>query len=169
MDHVVHTDYGQLTFWWGDADEYDGDVNRFFGNQVNGLVGAADSEHLAFVLARRSGGSAVRVLMEPSQPPVEDDYQDVVEVSVEVSPGQQVRWSAWAGEDGGSLSIPPGQYRLRVSAKGRDEGAQGEFAESVVDWYLIQLWPHPVGEDAVIRTGSDDARYWHEQRGSRRS
>jgi hypothetical protein len=55
-----------------------------------------------------------------------------------------------------------------VSAAGRDAGAQSEFVDDVVDRYLLEVWPAPAASDAVLRVGSDDARYWHQTWGSRR-
>ncbi|EYR62717.1 hypothetical protein N866_05735 [Actinotalea ferrariae CF5-4] len=42
FDDVVHTDYGQLDLVWSDEGGFDGDFDRFFSGQLNGLVGAAD-------------------------------------------------------------------------------------------------------------------------------
>ncbi|WP_300078997.1 hypothetical protein [Propioniciclava sp.] len=72
------------------------------------------------------------------------------------------------GEESGPLAIPPGTYRVRVNARGRDAGRDGEFADAPCDWYLIELWPAPPGLDAILRTGSADANYWHAGVGSRR-
>jgi hypothetical protein len=44
-----------------------------------------------------------------------------------------------AGETSGQLDIPAGSYRLRVSARGRDVGAADEFADHIVDHYLLEL------------------------------
>ena len=40
---------------------------------------------------------------------------------------------SWAAETSGTLDLPAGSYRLRVSARDRDEGAAGEFSEGLVD------------------------------------
>ncbi len=167
LSQVVYTDYGQLTLEWGE-EIWDGDADRFFKDQQNGLVGAAVPDNVMIMLARRSGGSAVRIVLEASEPEASAEWEDVVEASFDLPPGRAMRWSTWAGESGASLAVPPGQYRLRVSAAGRDAGAQDEFADEVVDRYLIELWPAPVAPDAVLRVGSDDASYWHQTWGSRR-
>ena len=93
--------------------------------------------------------------------------EDVVEVSA-VVPAEPV-WISWARESEGDLELPAGTYRVRVSARGRDAGADGEFADGVVDSYLVEFWPGEVAEDAILRTVSEDARYWHREWGSRRS
>jgi hypothetical protein len=66
------------------------------------------------------------------------------------------------------LPIPAGRYRLRVSARGRDAGSDGEFEEGVVDTYLLEFWPAAVEPDAVLRVGGQDAAYWHDEVGGRR-
>ncbi|BCW78865.1 hypothetical protein [Arthrobacter sp. NicSoilC5] len=76
-------------------------------------------------------------------------------------------WSTWAGMDTGALVIPPGSYRVRVCARGRDEGHAGELSEGTVDDYLVQLWPAPWQPDEVLQVRSHDANYWHEEVGSR--
>jgi hypothetical protein len=42
LDEVIHTDYGQFDIVWSHQAGFDGNWNRFFKGQVNGLVGAAD-------------------------------------------------------------------------------------------------------------------------------
>jgi hypothetical protein len=138
LDQIVYTDYGQLTLEWGD-EIWDGDADRFFKDQQNGLVGAAVPGNVVIVLARRSGGSAVRIVLEASEPPASAEWEDVVEVSISLPAGRAVQWSTWAGESGGPLTVPPGQY-----------------------------WPATAALDAVPRVGSDNARYWHRTWGSRR-
>jgi hypothetical protein len=167
LNRLVDTDYGQLTLDWGE-DLWDGDADRFFKDQHNGLVGAAVSGTVVIMLARWSSGSAVRIVLEASEPRTNADWEDVVETSFDLPPGRLMRWSTWGGGSGGPLSVPPGQYRLRVSAVGRDAGVQNEFADEVVDRYLLELWPAPAAPDAVLRVGSDDARRWHQTWGSRR-
>ncbi|WP_238005274.1 hypothetical protein KZZ52_17190 [Dactylosporangium sp. AC04546] len=170
FDQVVHTDYGQFDLVWTGNGGFDGDFDRFFAGQVNGLVGASDSDGVYFNLARRSGGSPVRIVLMDA-PPRGDGapWEDVVEVSFTLPEGHEMRWCTWAGETGGALSgIPSGSYRLRVGANGRDQGRYNELSEGLFDSYLFQLWPAPPRSDAVLRIGSQDARYWHRQVGHRR-
>ena len=44
VDEVIHTSYGQFDLVWADGLGFDGDFDRFFAGQINGLVGAADSD-----------------------------------------------------------------------------------------------------------------------------
>jgi hypothetical protein len=169
LDQVIDTDYGQFDLGWSVPFGFDGDFDRFFEGQVNGLVGAADANGVYLNLARRSGGSKVRIeLVEQPPEPRLETWEDVVEVSVTIPQGADPRWASWAGADGGALLIPVGTYRLRVSARGRDAGRNGEFAEGVVESYLLEFWPAPIQPDAVVHVGSDDAAYWHQEIGGRR-
>ncbi|MEX0426151.1 hypothetical protein AB3X52_00860 [Nocardioides sp. DS6] len=168
FDEVVDTDYGQFDLGWGDGYGFDGDFDRFFAGQINGLVGAGMKAGLYLNLARRSGGSHVRVVSSDSEPTLDAEWEDVVEVSVTIPAGAASSWSTWSGEESGALALQPGTYRVRVSARGRDAGRAGEFDEGVVDFYLVEFWPAPVQPDAVVRTGSDDAAYWHREVGGRR-
>jgi hypothetical protein len=168
FDQVVETDYGQFDLAWT-GDGFDGDFDHFFAGQTNGLVGASDPNGLYVNLARRSGGSPVRIVVLEAKPRDDAPWEDVVEVSFVLPEGHQMRWSSWAGESGGVLAdIPPGSYRLRASAKGRDRGREGEFSDHSVDSYLLQMWPALPQPDAVLRTGSEDAKYWHREVGHRR-
>ena len=169
LDKVIYTDYRQLDLIWSEEGGFDGDAKRFFSEQVNGLVGAGDPHGVHVILGRRSGGSHVRISTLATKPLEPDaQWEDVVEVSIEVPSGAEVKWNSWAGETEGPLALPAGSYRLRVSARGRDAGAADEFADDVLDYYRLELWPAPHGEDAILRVSSDDARYWHSEFGGRR-
>lgn len=170
LDQIIETDYGQFDLVWTEDGGFDGGVDHFFAGQSNGLVGAAHPCGVYICLARRSGGSPVRIVLHEVEPALPgDEFEDVVEVSTTVPPGPEPAWSSWAGESSGPLAaIAPGTYRVRVSAQGRDAGADGEFADGPVDAYLIELWPAPVAPDEILRTGSENARYWHSEWGGRR-
>lgn len=138
-----------------------------FAEHVNGLAGAASGDGLYLNLARRSGGSSVRIELLDGEPAVADGWEDIVEVSI-VVPDAPVRWETWGGESGGDLTLPAGTYRVRVHAHGRDAGRGGELAERIVDRYLLKIWPAQAGPDAIVKTTSKDAEYWHREIGSRR-
>ena len=169
LDDEIDTDYGQFDVIWDDGFGFDGDMDKCFRDQVNGLVGAASPTGVYLNLARRSGGSMVRIeSLKEAPSTIDQAWEDVVQVSTTVPLGARPTWSTWAGESSGDLRIAPGSYRLRVSARGRDAGAENEFAEELLDFYLVQLWPGPHEPDEVLRRGSENARYWHAQVGGRR-
>jgi hypothetical protein len=166
FDGVVETDYGQFDLLWCDAMGFDGDFDRFFAEQVNSLVGAGDPDGVYVHFGRRSGGSYVRIEPRGGEPPLEDEWEDIVEVPISVPAGAELRWESRAGDTSGPLGpLPVGTCRVRVCARGRDNRHDGEFADVTVDFYLIQMWAAP---DAIIRVGSADAEYWHKEIGGRR-
>jgi hypothetical protein len=167
MDSVLFTDYGEFTVLQG-RESFDGNAERFFADQINGWVGAGVPGVIHVVMARRSGGSGIRIELWENEPPP-GNWEDVVEVSATFQPGEPIGWQTWAGDSAGTILIPPRSYRVRVSAHGRDAGRGDEFADGVVDRYVMQFWPAANAPDEVIKTTSADAKYWHSEWGSRRS
>jgi hypothetical protein len=165
MDEVVHTCYGQFDIVYRDTGGFDGEWPRFFSGQTNGLVGAADADGVYLNLARWGGGSRVRIELHTDAPDGDPHWEDVVEVSTTVPTDAHARWMSWGGESWGDLpDLTPGDYRVRVSAHGRDRGKADEHADGVVDSYLVQLWPAPPSPDVIVRTSSKDAQRWHDFR-----
>ncbi|PPG31531.1 hypothetical protein C5E10_11325 [Pseudoclavibacter sp. RFBG4] len=165
LDQVVMTDYGLFYLTW-EAFDYDGDLAPHFAGQQNGWVGAALPGMLFVCLARRAGGSAVKIELLEARPQLDATGEDCVEVSVTLTDDREVWWSGFTGMDAGAFDLPGGTYRLRVTARGRDAGHDGEFEDEVVDSYLLQLWSAPVEHDEIVRTGSTDARYWNDAWGT---
>ncbi len=170
LDAVIKTDYGQFDLIWDDGYHgFDGQFDEVFDGQVNGLAGAASGKGLYLNLARRPDGCLVRIVLLHEPPPFDaGSWEDVVEVSISVPHGVSPRWRSWAGERGGPLDLPPGSYRVRVSARGRDGGRQRALADGPVDSYLLEMWPAPAAPDSIVRTASTNAAYWHRKVGSRR-
>lgn len=69
LDDIIRTDYGQFDIGWSEGAGFDGNWDRFFNGQVNGLVGAADPGGVYINLGRRSGGSRVRIVLLDGAPP----------------------------------------------------------------------------------------------------
>ncbi|WP_368498792.1 hypothetical protein [Herbiconiux sp. A18JL235] len=166
MDALVFTNYGQFEIVQA-AEGFDGGADRFFAGQENGWVAAAVPGVLYLPLARWGGGSSVRVEHWTEEPPLED-WEDIVEVSTTFRSGEPIVWMTWGGDVGGTLDLPPATYRVRVNARGRDAGHDGEFAEGIVDHYLLQFWPAPPAPDRVLKTTSANAAYWNREWGGRR-
>lgn len=166
LDSVVHTDHGILDLLWREDGYWNGDVERFFAGQVNGLVGASNPHGVFLYLARMSGGSRVTVLLHDDEPePDTRAWEDIVEVSTAVPEGSLPSWQTFAGQSVGPLDLDPGPYRLRVSSRGRDEARPGrcedESAEDVLDVYLVDAWSCPEAPDSIVQTVSHNAAGRH--------
>lgn len=143
---------------------FDTDDPEFFeahGGQANGLCGAGAPGVLSMITGTHTGNVPVRVELHDEAPAVDEQWEDVVEVSLAAAP--EVYWLTafdW-GEEIGTISA--GSYRARWCATRMDEGYDGARTDEdpETDRYLLQLWPAPPAPDAVVRQGSDCAAYWH--------
>jgi hypothetical protein len=103
-----------------------------------------------------------RTLVTP--PPVGDEWEDVVEFSVRSTGGLFVS-ELVEGAPLGSVADSGGDYRLRVSARGRTEGAERDrsFDEldddtTPVEHDLLEAWPAPIEQPQELRLASAFAR-----------
>jgi hypothetical protein len=96
LDEVIYTDYRQFDLIWAYDAAFDGDFDRFFRGQDNGLVGAADPDGVYLILGRRSGGSRVRIVLVDAAPRETDpSWEDVVEVSITVPDASEFQNTNW--------------------------------------------------------------------------
>lgn len=139
----------------------DPDLTAARGGQANGLCGAAVPGALAMTTGTHTGAVPVRAELHDTEPAFPEDWEDVVEVPLELSAGQYVLTAfGWGAEIG---PLPAGAFRARWCATRMDEGYDGARLDDdpETDRYLLQLWPAPSAPDAVLRQGSDCAAYWH--------
>ena len=84
-------------------------------------------------------------------------WESVTEVSL-VSPDGRFASVSLAATEEGPLTVhvgAPGSYRLRIHAKGRDEGWRQEMPEEPVETHLIIFWPAPAAPVRMLR-GADE-------------
>jgi hypothetical protein len=110
----------------------------------NGLISAR--EYMAVIMTgTESGPVSVTADWQETQPPLDlDPWDDVVEVSMVFDEEPAVLYSV---EGTGTLmpQLPPGSYRVRVHARGRDRArALLTVWDPPVEEHLIQAWPAPV-------------------------
>lgn len=111
----------------------------------NGLVSAHGS--VAVVLTGTPAG-LVRLTIDPlgSEPELRAaDWDEVVEVSLWFEELGGVTTEGFEGlENAPPLAATPGDYRIRVHARGRDRGHErGSVWDSPVEEHLLQAWPAP--------------------------
>lgn len=116
-----------------------------FGYRFNGLVSAHGS--LAIVRTGTPFGY-VRLTIEPlgSEPELRTaDWDEVVDVSLWFEELGAVTTEGCEGlENAPPLAATPGDYRIRVHARGRDRGHErGTVLDSPVEEHLVQAWPAP--------------------------
>jgi hypothetical protein len=114
------------------------------------------------VTGLHTGQVPLVVTWTETEPAVEDDWEDVVEVSVDLSTPDLTLATF---DNAYGCRVPQdGWHRARYCVTGMDEGQEldtPEEGEAAPDRYLLQLWPAPVSTDVVVRQGSEIAAYWH--------
>lgn len=159
LDLGVHYGFVNLT----PADREVEDLVAARGGQANGLCGARYPGVLAMVTGLHTGTIPFEVAVFEEEPAVDDEWEDVVEVSfVALNRDYELR----TFDDGADLVLPAAtSYRARYCAIGMDQAKQADVRmsdEPVIDRYLLQLWPAPMRDDALLRETSEVAAYWHE-------
>lgn len=158
---LINVQYGQ--FYLEAGTRFDGDMARCFKGQTNGLLGARVPGFLFTITGLHTGVVGVTVLLEDAEPSVDDSWDEIVEVSLQVS-GREVALVEWANDNPIPLAVMAGPYRVRYSALNMDEAAEADTHEGPrpIDTYLIVLWPAALAPDRVIKQSSEVARYWHD-------
>lgn len=159
LDTDVHVHYGFLWLTAAEAPLPEGDPRA---GQENGLCGAAVPGALGMVTGLHTGSVPVRVEVLDVEPPLDEAWEDVVEVSFFAS-DRSCLLSAF--EEFHELLLPQaGDLRARWSARGMDAAREADTRledEPALDAYLLQLWPAAPAPGAVLRQTSSAAAYWH--------
>lgn len=159
FDDTIDVHYGFVFLADAEADTEEG-----FGRegQVNGLCGAAVPGQISMTTGLHTGEIPLRIEWYADEPPLDDSWEESVEVSFDV-PSTQLSLSAF--EDFRDVSLPQaGSHRVRFSASGMDAGRELDTTdedEPAPDRYLLQLWPAPPAPDRVLKQTGATAAYWH--------
>jgi hypothetical protein len=159
FDGEIQVHYGFLFLQPGDLAP---DLRDAFGGQSNGLCGAAHPGVLAMVTGLHTGGVPVRIETHELAPPLDESWEEIVEVSVTID-GQHYGLSAF-DEFEELPALEAGQYRARWHASGMEESRAVDTrmdGDEALDRYLLQLWPAAPAGDVIIRQTSEIAAYWH--------
>lgn len=121
-------------------------------DRTNGL---ADPNGAALVVRTgiHIGVVDVRAAAHQAPPPLDlAAWDEVVEVSLPAATGQLRLLALMDDIDPPppALTGQPGNYRVRVHARGRDTDIDGGAFEPVED-YLIQVWPAPIETESQLK------------------
>lgn len=156
----VFLTYGSAFVFSGDGPyDLDYDVEEPWRDESNGLCGAGVAGILGLTTGTRTGWLPFRVELHAGAPPVDDTWEEIVEVSFTPLFDRV----GLAGLDGDvlALELPRGRYRVRYCVRGMD-GA--DTTEDPPDAYLLQFWPAPPAPSRILRQTSRLAAYWHRTR-----
>jgi hypothetical protein len=119
-----------------------------------------DGEGLRILCGQEIGTIAVTAELWDAPPELDaESWQDVAEVATGwTSPMMDFGTTTWA-EPSSVLPVPePGDYRVRVHGRNRDDG-DPRNDDDPVEEYLIQVWAAPLAPGTVLKTTSElDAR-----------
>ncbi|MER6633514.1 hypothetical protein ABT301_35770 [Streptomyces sp. NPDC000987] len=136
-----------------DIGDEDGPAGPDLERGHNGLLRVADGV-IAVMTGIHTGDVDVTVTLHDAEPAPDDgDWQEIVEISAHSASGELMVRGMMddLDEELPALSFNgPGDYRLRVHARGRDT-AVDLAPDEVTEWYLIQAWPSPTHEVKVLR------------------
>lgn len=157
---TVNVHYGQ--FYLEAGTPFDGDMPRCFAKQSNGLCGAAVPGFVFLTTGLHTGPVGLDIESHESEPDLNDIWEDVVEVSLQVS-GPVLSLVQWAELTGTPLVRMAGSYRLRYSGRGMDKAHEEDtvLGSDPIDRYRIDIWPASPAPDRVVKQTSDYAAYWH--------
>ncbi|MGW0431979.1 hypothetical protein ACWDV4_05465 [Micromonospora sp. NPDC003197] len=155
--------YGQI-YVASSPDWAEDGVPEFFAGQSNGLCGAAVPGFLYLATGLHTGGIGLTIEQHDEPPPVDDSWQEIVEVSF-TPETSEVRLVQWAAEASWPLDLEPVDYRVRYCGTGLDEARLLDTRAAdtpSIDRYLLQFWPSQVRPDEVVKQTSDRAARRHQ-------
>jgi hypothetical protein len=165
FDGPLHVHYAQA-YVQDEEEQFEPDLSDAFRGQNNGICGAARPDMLWLITGLHTGSVGFTVDIFDAPPPLDESWEEIVEVSFVVLPtaAESIVLMEWAGESSYPLSLEPGTYRVRYSARGMDEGHEADTSPedgTLIDHYNLAFWPAERAEDQIIKQTSGNAAYWH--------
>jgi hypothetical protein len=132
--------------------------------QVNGLCGAAVPGFVFLTTGLHTGDVGFRFEMHDTEPELDSEWEDVVEVSYLPST-PEITLIGLMGDNAFRVEIPVRQYRLRYSGNNLDAAREKDSTltgDPVIDRFLIQMWPEgDPRPDAILKQTSESAAFWN--------
>lgn len=149
---IIELRYDSLCLSWADDQEYfEGFFAGLFRENRNRFLGTSDPD-LLFVWLIAGDRAWLGIDLLEGEPVVGQRWEDVVEASITVPAGARPHWTTLSDLTG-PFQLPAGDYRVRLSASGRD---------GAVPTLLLEFWPAPPRPDAVVRLRSERGRAFHD-------
>lgn len=138
---------------------WDEEVDQRAG-QRNGLAGAAQAGFVMLTTGTHTGDVPLRFELYRKEPPVDERWDEIVEVSVDLR-DRRLEVTSFDRELAVRKLRQNGPHRLRYSAIRFEDERHRREHEVALDRYLVQLWPAPMGPDEIVKKTSGVADYWH--------
>jgi len=164
FDGTIHVHYGFIHFTGATGGNGTSHGDMCAGQREVGLCGGQEQGVVSLVTGTHTGDITFVVELHDHEPPFDDSWEDVVEVSFRPSdePGSLCLLPF---EGGHPLDLEEAPYRVRYCVSGMDEAHedQGERwfeGQPSLDRYLLQVWPAGPAPDRVLKQTSEMAQYW---------
>lgn len=153
--------YGQFYVVSPDGEPFE--LEPTFTGQQNGLCGAQLPGVLFLITGLHTGTVALTVDIWETEPPLAEDWEEVVEVSFQPRPSGTTL-EEWGGDTVCELPLTEQHYRVRYCAKSFGLGEDTETQEdgTPVETYALAFWPAPPAPDRVLKQTREEAAYWHQ-------
>lgn len=153
--------YGQAYVVSGPV--FDSDLEASFRGQSNGLCGASSPNLLFLITGLHTGDVNFSVEFSEAEPPLDQAWEDVVEVSSTVV--NRPFLEEWASQASYPIDLAPGTYRVPYEATGTESARAIDTiveTEEPIDTYQLSFWPAKGhAPDRVVRQESQTASYWN--------
>src|SRR4051812_1603227 len=123
FDGSLHVHYGQAYIVSGDPGDAS-ELDAYFANQTNGLLGAAVPGRLFLITGLHTGHVQFTVEIADSEPPPDPTGEDCVEATFE--PQGDVQLIDWDGDVVCAVPLEPQPYRVRYEAFGMDDAHEAD-------------------------------------------
>ena len=141
-------------------------LNECFAGQVNGLCGARMRNHLLLMTGLHTGAVNMTVDFWDAEPPLDDSWEEVVEVSFVVNEPERTGILDGTLASWHPVELRRGRYRVRYCARNMDAGRRKDTVvsgkEEPVDEYSLSFWFAPGAPDRLIRQTSQAAAHRHQ-------
>lgn len=139
---------------WGEAPD-DSDAGAGAA-MVNGFLGMRNPWASTVITGTKYGPVRLTVALLDERPALDYGWTEIIEVEWRSRSGD-LEFREWGGEPIHTLEeflLPPGRWRLRAHARGRDEaharGWDPWLTEEPVEEHLLQFWRGPSFGDLVL-------------------
>jgi TonB family protein len=139
------------------------DMTECFDGQDNGLCGAAQPGVLFLMTGLHMGSIRLSVELWDCEPPLDDTWEEIVEVSFAVRPSANPMLTE-PMVAAHPLKLGQGTFRVRYLARNMEAGRKRDVvfsSEEPVDSYGLMFWRARKARDRLIKRTSECAGYWH--------
>ncbi len=160
FDGRLWVHYGQAYVESSDSDGIY--LEEAFCGQTNGLCGAALSGALFLITGLHTGNVSLTLDVLSAQPPFDDSWEEIVEVSFTPGLGK-ISLTDWNATQVCDIPLLKEPYRVRYCARNMDLGDEVDtlMEDEPIDFYSLAFWLADPAPDTVIRQTSRIAAYWH--------